>query len=457
MPPNTRSQNMSGNTGTNLPTTTNLAGITKLRDEDQLEVEGSNFYSWKKLQIVLFRAQGLYDIVNGEKPKPDTVGATHQDWTAKDSRALAQICINIRMALMAGLPITSAYAMWSALEARFTSTEPLARSLALSKLRSKKLDGSRPIKTQLAELHTLRSNYINAGGVLSEEESHNILLESLTGVWSSFASLGNSITEPEILLESEMKPFDTGNNDHHTTTVTKSKLIQICANCERPGHTKDRCWAPRGGQEGQAPEWYKDKLQNRNFQQKTSLETDSSTPPEAYFTENNPNVSFTAKYSWIIDSGATSHMTNNRSIFTSFKSFEPIAIKSALAGSNLKAIGSGTVDFDVTYNGLRTNITLSDVLYCPNLSANLLCLHKVVNTGTRIDFTNRSCNFIRNNEVFAKAYSNNGLYIIEPDISSERFLPVSTSKSFKSPSIPTRSSRISVSNRFAILSNGNAR
>ncbi|KAJ3978857.1 hypothetical protein F5890DRAFT_1380277, partial [Lentinula detonsa] len=31
----------------------------------------------------------------------------------------------------------------------------------------------------------------------------------------------------------------------------------ICENCKRRGHTKERCWARGGGQEGKGPTWYR--------------------------------------------------------------------------------------------------------------------------------------------------------------------------------------------------------
>ncbi len=101
------------------------------------------------------------------------------------------------MSLMAEMPSDSSNSMWTALEDRIKTTDPLARSLAFSELRLMKLAHDRPIKEQIAELCKLRSAYINAGGKLTVEEWHTIILKSLTGGWSSFAAHGNSITDPE--------------------------------------------------------------------------------------------------------------------------------------------------------------------------------------------------------------------------------------------------------------------
>ncbi len=82
----------------------------------------------------------------------------------------------------------------------FNTTDPLARSLALLELQSKKMNGDRPIKHQIAELRALKSNLLNSGRNLSSTEWHNTIIQSLTGTWSQFAALGNSITNPEKFL-----------------------------------------------------------------------------------------------------------------------------------------------------------------------------------------------------------------------------------------------------------------
>ena len=42
-----------------------------------------------------------------------------------------------------------------------------------------------------------------------------------------------------------------------------------CANCNKPGHQKDDCWAKGGGKEGQIPAWYQAKDREKR-EQKTA-------------------------------------------------------------------------------------------------------------------------------------------------------------------------------------------
>lgn len=79
---------------------------------------------------------------------------------------------------------------------------------------------------------------------------------------------------------------------------------------------------------------------------------------------------------WILDSGATNHVTGNRHLFES-ASFQPLAkgehqVKTA-NNSLVDATGSGTVSFFVEKPGMKpAKITLQNVLYIPECGKNNL-------------------------------------------------------------------------------------
>lgn len=74
---------------------------------------------------------------------------------------------------------------------------------------------------------------------------------------------------------------------------------------------------------------------------------------------------------WIIDSGATDHMSRRREWFSSYEEFEePISINSC-NGSPLIAYGKGKVDFECIVNGVRVSGAIHDILYMPEIVHNL--------------------------------------------------------------------------------------
>ena len=77
----------------------------------------------------------------------------------------------------------------------------------------------------------------------------------------------------------------------------------------------------------------------------------------------------------IIDSGATCHMSTDRSQFSDYRPLDiPLGVTLG-DGHHLKSVGHRSVTLVVeTPSGKGKKCNLSDVLYVPNLSYNLLCV-----------------------------------------------------------------------------------
>ncbi|KAG9446566.1 hypothetical protein H6P81_012694 [Aristolochia fimbriata] len=92
------------------------------------------------------------------------------------------------------------------------------------------------------------------------------------------------------------------------------------------------------------------------------------------------------KYSWIIHSGASCHMSSDLSLFVSTSSsasasFSPICTAD---GSQLSVSSVGSI---CTPSGIR----LSDVLYVPKLSLNLISVGQLCDLGFHVLFTSSGC------------------------------------------------------------------
>ncbi|MDV3145744.1 MAG: hypothetical protein Q8736_02580, partial [Sweet potato little leaf phytoplasma] len=74
---------------------------------------------------------------------------------------------------------------------------------------------------------------------------------------------------------------------------------------------------------------------------------------------------------WIIDTGATDHVTFNLAAFTSFKKIKPVLVKLP-NGSQVFANVAGTVFF-------TPRLYLVDVLYIPSFTFNLISVSKLTN------------------------------------------------------------------------------
>lgn len=80
-----------------------------------------------------------------------------------------------------------------------------------------------------------------------------------------------------------------------------------------------------------------------------------------------PNI-----HSWIVDTGATDHITNICCWFTSFECFKtPLKINTGNQ-SAMMAFGKGTIKFEAAVDGQWIKSRMDNVLYASNARRNLL-------------------------------------------------------------------------------------
>lgn len=120
----------------------------------------------------------------------------------------------------------------------------------------------------------------------------------------------------------------------------------------------------------------------------------------------------TNKGAWYIDSCASSHMT-----FRSdwIRDAEQHNSKVTAAGDEkLASESQGKVILKVNAQGRQEKLTAEQVLYVPNLTANLLSVSKIVAKGNTVVFNKEGCS-IRDEqgEVVARGSMKNGVYTLD--------------------------------------------
>ncbi|GFU96700.1 choline transporter-like protein 4 [Trichonephila clavipes] len=150
------------------------------------------------------------------------------------------------------------------------------------------------------------------------------------------------------------------------------KTIGPCYVCNKYGHLKVNC------------------------KEKKSLQKSPSTVNETFNTEFNINLRFceaecsllelekqlvtscilfeenSDKGVWVIDTAATSHFCNDKSLFLDLKPITNMKMSLATEDKSCPVEGIGTLRFRVKYKGSFHEITLTDVLFNPKLRRNLL-------------------------------------------------------------------------------------
>ena len=247
--------------------------------------------------------------------------------------------------------------------------------------------------------------------------------------------------EPKSNLEIESSPLVSRGSDSDGDRRKKP----WCDHCKKPWHTKETCWKIHG-----KPQNFKKKNGNdgRAFQ---TMSEDSQAPQinseMSNFTKeqlghlyklfqspqfSNPSCSLAQQgnyliatlssiksnvhYSWIIDSGATDHMTGSSKIFSSYK---PCARnkKIKITDGSLSAIaGKGSVF-------ISPSLTLHNVLHVPNLSCNLLSISKITHDHQcQVNFYPSYCEFqeLTSRRTIGNAREIGGLYFLEDGSKSRK-------------------------------------
>ncbi|GJU03319.1 retrovirus-related pol polyprotein from transposon TNT 1-94 [Tanacetum coccineum] len=107
---------------------------------------------------------------------------------------------------------------------------------------------------------------------------------------------------------------------------------------------------------------------------------------------------------WIQDSSCTRHMTENKDLFSSYKSFDG---GNVLFGSNTKSkiIGKGIIS--------HNSLTINDVSHVENLSFNILSIGQICDKMCKVLFSETGSEIIKNGITIGKGIRKNGLYIMK--------------------------------------------
>ncbi|XP_073041739.1 uncharacterized protein [Primulina eburnea] len=197
-----------------------------------------------------------------------------------------------------------------------------------------------------------------------------------------------------------------------------------CDHCYKPYHTKSKCWKLHGKPAGWVP-----KHMCGSSGHTASTQSAMALPPPALFTDaqldqlskffsstptaslmasiGNPlnSTSAPSKAPWIIDSGASDHMTGSKMFFTTYSpSIFPRTVKIA-DGSFLLIHGTGLVS-------VGPSLCLKNVLYVPGFSCNLL---STMDQNCNAIFSPSRCFFQdqRSGRVIGNAEESSGLYYFQ--------------------------------------------
>lgn len=384
-----------------------------------------NYATWEFAIRIYLEHEGLHKCLEGKEEDPTKV-----------SKAKTAIILSIDKTLYVHVrDAKTAKDVWDTLKKTFDDAG-LSRKIGLLRgLISVRLDSCASMELYVDEILSYSHKLNGVGFVVSDEMIGVFLLAGLPEVYRpmimAIENSGQAITgdaiKTKLLQEVKANPSSSENaffnknrayknphkNTHpHANKITHKTTQFRCYECNEFGHKSSEC--PRrsstqkyGGQSGGHANG-----SSKNHHHHASKYTPTFS---AVFLNGKYN-----KSDWFVDSGASSHMSMNRNWFHNISASKISEITTA-NNSRMNVVGVGDIEVSLMNDFGAQSISVKDVLYIPDLTANLLSVSCIVKNGNKVEFVLDGCRIYgRDGVLLASASLENNLYRLNATCNVQR-------------------------------------
>ena len=358
-------------------------------------LNGLNYGTWKVQCRMALLKDGLWGIANGTEDAPDGTDADKlAKFISRRDKALAIIvlAVDTKLLYLLGNPEDPAV-IWKKLSDQFQK-KTWANKLELRrKLFSLRLEDGGSVQDHVKAMTEVLDELSVVDEPVKEEdrvvyllaslpESYNVLVTALEA--NAEVPKMEVVTERLLHEERKLKIRSTPSVGDEEAMAAKYQGYgrPRCHYCKKVGHFKRNC------------DEFAKFIQERKAKQgayKAAAHDDSESI--GLVVRHALTVStIGSQDKWIVDSGATCHMCNNRNLFTEFQALDHSLEVTLGDGHALKASGRGTVALKMKLpSGRARYCTLHNVLLVPNLAYNLLSVSRATEAGKLTEFTEVTC------------------------------------------------------------------
>jgi hypothetical protein len=360
----------------------------------------SNYGIWKlKMQMVL-QMKDLWEMVDEEENLSDSA------WSKKSDKARAIIGLSVSDSQLSHIrDCKTAKQVWTAL-AKVHEGSNLMRRLQLRRefVMLKKVSGE-SVQQYINRVNEARNKLTSIDDKI---EDVDCVLALLSGLPDEYAPLVMALEAkgedlkmesvvPLLLTEEQRKSNnDSSANQERAFFASKERKGKrnfkssnvkkgTCHNCGKQGHWARDCRLPR------------------KLESSAAAATATSTYAFTGVADVHSNE---MAHKWILDTGASKHMTGRKEWLS-----EPVTVEQPIRFGMSTAVAKKKGNVTVS-NDLGT-AKLSNVLWCPGLSFNLFSLSVASSFGIVASFHGDDCSLMLHDKVIAKARKRNGLYFLD--------------------------------------------
>ncbi len=355
-----------------------------------------NYNDWSARMRYLLISKGLWKFVTGE-------GTIDPE---KDQHALAIIGLHVKDFYFPTIQkAKTSKEAWDALASSHKAQSFAQKQLLKKQFSNLQKDPSEPMVKYIARASSLKNDLVAAGMLENELDFVGAILSGLPQDYEVVVSV-LSMQDPDKLkaedvlsqllqVEQRLARMSVSGPSNSALVASHSgpspgkpaysgKKKLICDHCGKPGHTKKRCFKLKA-----------------ELRKQSSASAPASSKPGRYdlksvalFAEAAMSATTDDVFGlWVIDSGASAHMTCFLEKLVDYKPFDqpkPVTIGD---NTQLLALGSGTACFvsREEHDGTEVAVEVHNVWYVPNLALNLLSVKKLLRGKCSVVFTDSSC------------------------------------------------------------------
>ena len=367
-------------------------------------LKADNYFLWSKKMKLILMAKGVWPIVCGLEKCPvreetmEDIDEFEKKLTSFDKRkniALTTIMLAIDDSIIgAVIESEDPCYTWNVLKRFYDKVSLSNVDNLLQQYNNTAMGANESIMAYASRLCVIENRLSGVGYRLSEMDKVRAVLRGLRKEFAVTAEVirgmnADRSTAIGLLMSKEgCRDATSGANDAHALQVRHNRKNVECYYCGKKGHIKKYCFNnPKSSrykgnrdEAGAASSHCENKNKNDDDKDGTALFSLVTTA----LTSRNSDILSSEK--WYVDSGCTSHMTNNAKFIRNMRESEVISSVAVGSGDNITVSGVGNLEATVVCDGKKNHVELKDVLYVPGLMCNLLSVSRMRRNGVIVVF-----------------------------------------------------------------------